>query len=91
MKNKMNLALAVVIGSSLQIAMSVIPVLVLAGWIMGRDLGLNFKLEQSVVLFMSTLLVNLIDQDGASNWLEGLMLISAYVIVAICFFFHNSY
>eukprot|EP00276_Gloeochaete_wittrockiana_P007522 CAMPEP_0184644768 /NCGR_PEP_ID=MMETSP0308-20130426/1423_1 /TAXON_ID=38269 /ORGANISM="Gloeochaete witrockiana, Strain SAG 46.84" /LENGTH=376 /DNA_ID=CAMNT_0027073471 /DNA_START=1 /DNA_END=1128 /DNA_ORIENTATION=+ len=68
MKNKMNLALAVVIGSSLQIAMSVIPVLVLAGWIMGRDLGLNFKLEQSVVLFMSTLLVNLIDQDGASNW-----------------------
>mmetsp|Transcript_6761 Transcript_6761/g.10550 ORF Transcript_6761/g.10550 Transcript_6761/m.10550 type:complete len:410 (+) Transcript_6761:143-1372(+) len=89
MKNKMNLALAVVIGSSTQIAMSVIPVLVLAGWAMGRELGLNFDFEQSIILFMSTLLTEFITVDGESNWLEGSMLLAAYSIVSACFFFQR--
>eukprot|EP00741_Cyanophora_paradoxa_P004291 tig00000792_g4165.t1 len=87
-KNKMNLALAVVIGSSTQIAMSVIPALVIIAWIMGKPLGLDFGLELTTTLISSALLVFMIDNDGQTDWLEGVMLIGAYLIISICFFFH---
>ena len=58
MKNKMNLAIGVAIGSSMQIALLVTPFLVVLGWIIGRDMTLHFETFETVVFFLSVLVVN---------------------------------
>lgn len=70
-KNKMDLAIGVAIGSSLQIALFVTPFLVILGWIMGRDMTLHFQTFETVAFFLSGLVVTLLIQDGKSNYLEG--------------------
>lgn len=87
LKNKMNLAIGVAIGSSIQIALFVTPLLVLIGWMTGVELTLYFHEFETAVLFISVLIVNYMIQDGSSNWLEGAMLLSVYVVVSIGFFF----
>jgi Ca2+:H+ antiporter len=57
-----------------QIAVGVIPLLVVTGWIIGQDLTLYFGNLETIILFLSVILVNLLIGDGKSNWLEGLML-----------------
>jgi hypothetical protein len=66
-----------------QIAAFVIPLLVIVGWITGHDLTLFFANFETIVLFVSVLLVNLLIQDGKSNYMEGLMLITLYCVVAL--------
>ncbi|AGY58085.1 calcium/proton exchanger [Gloeobacter kilaueensis] len=88
MKNKMDLALTIAIGSSLQIAMFVAPVLVLAGWAMGRPMDLDFNLFEVVAVIVSVTIVNSVASDGRSNWLEGVQLLATYAIVAFAFLFH---
>ena len=80
-KNKMNLAIGVAIGSSMQIALLVTPFLVILGWIIGRDMTLHFETFETVVFFLSVLVVNYLIQDGKSNYLEGAMLIGTYVLL----------
>jgi Ca2+:H+ antiporter len=63
-KNKMNLALGVAIGSSLQIAMFVTPFLVMLGWIIGSPMTLKFQMFETVVFFISVLIVNYLMADG---------------------------
>lgn len=72
-KNKMDLAINVAIGSSLQIALFVTPFLVILGWIINRDMTLHFETFETVVFFVSVLVVNYLIQDGKSNYLEGAM------------------
>ena len=72
-KGKMDLAVNVAIGSSLQIALFVTPFLVILGWIMGRDMTLHFQGFETVIFFLSVLVVNYLIQDGKSNYLEGCM------------------
>ena len=72
-KHKMDLAISVAIGSSLQIALFVTPFLVILGWIVGQPMTLHFQGFETVVFFMSMLVVNYLIQDGASNYLEGAM------------------
>ena len=72
-KNKMDLALGVAIGSSLQIALFVTPFLVILGWIIGKPMTLHFQSFETVVFFLSVLVVNYLIQDGKSNYLEGAM------------------
>lgn len=79
-KDKMNLAIGVAIGSSMQIALLVTPSLVILGWIIGRDMTLHFETFETVVFFLSVLVVNYLIQDGKSNYLEGAMLVGTYVI-----------
>lgn len=70
-KDKMDLAIGVAIGSSMQIALSVIPFVVILGWIMGThnpDMNLAFDTFQIILLFVSVLLVNYLIQDGKSHW-----------------------
>ena len=68
-KDKMDLAIGVAVGSSLQIALSVIPFVVVLGWIMGKnDMNLEFDGFQIATLFVSVLLVNYLIQDGKSHW-----------------------
>lgn len=138
---KMDLALAVAQGSSTQIALFVVPVMVLLGWLIGQPLDLDFGLFESAVstcgkylgsalrvslstfdshwlrdlgrlliptdcvtsddlcfplmdlvlleqiTFLSTVIVASVINDGSTNWLEGAMLISTYIIISSAFFF----
>ncbi|KAI1310693.1 calcium/proton exchanger [Xylaria venustula] len=85
-KNKMDLAMGVAIGSSIQIALFVTPFLVVLGWIMDRDMDLHFETFETVAFGLAVLVVIYTVQDGKSNYLEGAMLMSLYVIIAIAFF-----
>ncbi|KAG7451115.1 calcium/proton exchanger [Guyanagaster necrorhizus] len=73
-KDKLNLSLGVAAGSSIQIALFVIPFIVTLGWIMGKPLTLLFDPYESVAMFLAVLTVNYVVQDGKSNWLEGMIL-----------------
>ncbi|KXT06996.1 hypothetical protein AC578_7262 [Pseudocercospora eumusae] len=84
-KDKMDLAVGVAIGSSMQIALFVTPFLVMLGWIIGQPMSLHFQGFETVVFFLSVLVVNYLIQDGKSNYLEGCMCIGTYVIIAIAF------
>lgn len=85
MKNKMELTIGICVGSSIQIATFVVPLLVVIGWITGHELTLCFADFETVVFFVSVLLVNLLIQDGKSNYMEGLMLITLYLVIALAF------
>jgi Ca2+:H+ antiporter len=74
-KGKMDLAVGVAVGSSLQIAIFVTPFLVILGWIIDEPMTLHFQGFETVVFFVSVLVVNYLIQDGKSNWLEGAMCI----------------
>ncbi len=85
-KNKMELSMAVSIGSSLQIALFVAPVLVFISLLFGDPLLLVFNSFELVALVGATFIAAFIAQDGESNWLEGAMLLALYLIIAIAFF-----
>ncbi|KAL8652736.1 MAG: hypothetical protein Q9210_002512 [Variospora velana] len=86
-KNKMDLAIGVAIGSSIQIALFITPVVVLIGWWTRNDMPLYFTLFETVTLFVATLVVNFLVLDGRSNYLEGALLCSCYIIIAVATFF----
>lgn len=86
-KNRMDLAIQVSIGSATQIIMLVTPLLVLVSLFFPTPMPLIFKTLEIVSIFLAVLLVNLVIADGESNWLEGSQLLAAYVIMAIAFFF----
>ena len=85
-KDKMDLSLAIAIGSSVQIAVFVAPLMVLFAWVMGVNLSLEFGILETAATFMSVLVANFILNDGKTNWLEGVMLLACYLILALSFF-----
>ncbi|RJE25136.1 Calcium ion transporter [Aspergillus sclerotialis] len=87
-KNKMDLAIGVAIGSSLQIALFVTPFLVVLGWIMDKHMTLHFQVFETVAFFISGLVVILLIQDGKSNYLEGGLCLGMYFILAVAFYVH---
>jgi Ca2+:H+ antiporter len=87
-KNKMNLSLGIAIGSSLQIALLVAPLLVFIAFFgFGQYLTLEFTSFELVALLVSCFIAAAVSMDGRSNWLEGALLIALYLIVAIAYFF----
>lgn len=90
-KDKMDLAIGVAVGSSMQIALLVIPLIVVIGWIMGKDdMNLSFDGFQVAVLFVAVLLVNYLIMDGKSTYLEGLLLQCLYLIIAVCAWYYPA-
>ncbi len=87
-KNRMDLSLQIAIGSAAQIGMLVAPALVLASLLFAQPMNLIFNTFELVAMVLSVVIVNIIVVDGESNWLEGLQLLAAYVIIGIAFFFH---
>ena len=88
LKNKMELSIGIAIGSAVQIALFVAPVLVLVSQFVGpTEMTLVFNQFELVALFAAILITVMISIDGRSNWLEGLQLIALYVIIALAFFF----
>jgi len=90
MKNKMDLAIGVAVGSSIQIALFITPIIVILGWIIGRDMTLYFTLFETVCLFVSAFIVNFLVLDGRSNYLEGALLCATYVIIAVVAFYYPA-
>lgn len=88
-KDKMDLAIGVAIGSSLQIALFVTPFLVILGWIMGIEMTLHFQTFETVAFFISGLVVTLLIQDGKSNYLEGGMCLGMYVLPHLIHFLRS--
>jgi Ca2+:H+ antiporter len=87
-KNKMDLAVSVALGSSLQIALFVAPVLVIAGWFFHQPMDLNFNAFELVAVAVSVLIANSVSSDGRSNWLEGTLLLATYFVIGAAFFYH---
>ncbi|MEB3272880.1 MAG: calcium/proton exchanger [Prochlorothrix sp.] len=88
MKDKMDLSISVAMGSSMQISLFVAPVLVLAGWVLGQPMDLNFNPFELVAVMVAVLISNSISSDGNSNWLEGTLLLATYMLLAFAFYFH---
>lgn len=88
MKNKMDLAIGVAVGSSIQIALFMTPLVVILGWCMSKDMTLYFTLFETVCLFVSAFIVNFLVLDGRSNYLEGALLCAVYIIIAVMAFFY---
>lgn len=86
-KGKIDLSIGIAAGSGTQIALFVVPILVIAGIIIGKPVTLVFTIFELVSIFLAAIILNLIAHDGKSNWFEGLMLTVVYIIIAIGFFF----
>jgi Ca2+:H+ antiporter len=85
-KNKMDISVEIAIGSTLQVAMFVLPVLVLISLLFETSMPLIFSWQELIAMVSSVLLMVVISNDGESNWFEGLTLLAAYVIMGIGFF-----
>lgn len=85
-KNKMDVAVEIAIGSTLQVAMFVLPVLVIISLFFEQSMPLLFSWQELIAMVSSVLLMVVISNDGESNWFEGLTLLAAYVIMGIGFY-----
>ncbi|VDC04788.1 unnamed protein product [Peniophora sp. CBMAI 1063] len=86
--DQLTLSISVAVGSSIQTALFVIPLMVIFGWVLDKPMALLFDPFESVVLFISVHTMGYVIADGKSNWLEGALLICLYVIIAVSFWFY---
>ncbi|HET7642181.1 MAG TPA: calcium/proton exchanger [Nitrososphaeraceae archaeon] len=86
-KGKIDLSIGIAAGSGTQIALFVVPILVIFGIILNQPFTLEFTIYELVTLFLAAIILNLIAHDGKSNWFEGIMLTAVYIIIAIGFYF----
>jgi Ca2+:H+ antiporter len=87
LKNKMDLSVGIAIGSSLQIALFVAPLLVFLSYCFGRPMDLEFSLPEVSAVVASVYIIFQISGDGETNWIEGVQLLSVYLILGILFFY----
>ena len=85
-KNKMDLAVTIAVGSSLQVAMLVAPVLVFASLAMGQPMDLHFSPMETVAVVVALAAMALVANDGESHWMEGVMLLAVYAILGLAFY-----
>lgn len=87
-KNKMDAAINIAVGSSIQIALFVAPLLVFLSYVMGpQPMDLIFTTLEVVAVAIAVAIMALISQDGESHWMEGVQLLAVYVILGIAFYF----
>lgn len=87
-KNRMDLSLSIAIGSSVQVALFVAPVLVLASLFLGPSpMDLAFPVGLVVTVLLSVLITGQVVGDGRSDWLKGVQLLAVYLVLALTFFF----
>jgi Ca2+:H+ antiporter len=87
LKNKMDLSVGIAIGSSLQIALFVAPLLVFVSYAFGRPMNFEFSLPEVFAVVASVYILFQISGDGETNWIEGVQLLSVYLILGILFFY----
>lgn len=88
MKNKIGAAVEIAIGSSLQIALFVAPVLVIVSWLFGNTMNIVFTTVELAAIAVSVFIAKSISRDGSTNWYEGVLLLIVYVILGIAFFIY---
>ena len=88
LRNHMELAIGITIGSATQIVMFVAPVLVLLSLILGHPMNLVFNFFELVAFVLAVFVTNAVIEDGETNWLEGVQLLVAYGILAVAFYLH---
>lgn len=86
-KNKVNLSLEIAIGSSIQIALFATPILVLTAFVLGIQIALVFSVLNIIIVGLAIFMSYIVFADGSTNWFEGSVLIAAYVIITICYFY----
>jgi Ca2+:H+ antiporter len=86
-RGKLDLSIGIAAGSGTQVAIFVVPILVIAGIVLNRPFNLVFTIYELIVVFLAALILNLIAHDGKSNWFEGIMLTAVYIMIAVGFFF----
>ena len=86
-KNQADLAVGIAMGSALQIALFVAPVLVFLSYLRGRPMDLLFSPMEVAAVILAALLARMVAEDGESNWLEGAMLLMIYAILGTAFYF----
>lgn len=87
-KNKVDLAVSVAIGSSLQIALFVAPLLVVAGWFLGQPMNLAFNTFSVIGIGITVVMANSVSTDGRHNWMEGVLLLMTYIMLSTAFYLH---
>jgi len=91
LKNRMDLSLSIAIGSSVQVALFVAPVLVLASLFVGpAPMDLAFPAGLVLIVFLAVLITGQVAADGRSDWLKGVQLLVVYLVLALTFFFLPS-
>ncbi len=85
-KDQMDLALGITMGASTQVALLVGPVLIFAAYFLGQDMNLVFSHFEIVAIGLAVMVTRALTYDGASNWLEGLMLIVLYIMLGFGFY-----
>ncbi len=87
LKNKMDLSYHIAVGSSMQIALFVAPVLVFLSYAIGKPMDLLFTPFEVITVVLAVGIVSQVASDGESNWMEGVLLLAVYIIFGIAFFF----
>ena len=87
LKNKMDLSVGIAIGSSLQVALFVAPLLVFLSYFLGRPMDFEFTMPEVFAVVASVYIIFQISGDGETNWIEGVQLLSLYLILGILFFY----
>ncbi|MDP8263137.1 MAG: calcium/proton exchanger [Candidatus Ancaeobacter aquaticus] len=87
-KNRMDISFQVATGASIQVALFIVPVIVLFSFIIGKPLTLVFNMFEIIAIWSGLLIAGYSLLDGESNWFEGVMFIAVYLLVGIVFFFH---
>jgi Ca2+:H+ antiporter len=91
MKNRMDLSLSIAIGSSVQVALFVAPILVLASLVLGpTPMDLAFPVALVLTVLLSVLILGQVAGDGRSDWLKGVQLLAVYLVLGLTFFFVPS-
>lgn len=88
--NMPNLALAHVLGATVQTALLNAPIVVFVGWGLGVPMDLNFKQFEAIVLILAIIVMGNFLRDGKSNWLEGMLAVFIYVIIAVCAWYYPN-
>jgi len=85
-KNRMDLSVNIAIGSSVQIALFVAPILVFMSYAFERPMDLRFTSFEVISVAIAVAITSLVTQDGESKWMEGVLLLALYAIIAIVFY-----
>lgn len=89
LKDRLNLSMSIAVGSSIQVSLGILPLLVLIGWMIGQPMSLLFDTYETIVLVIAIILVNFAIADGRSQYLEGFVLMMAYVCIALVTWFYD--
>jgi Ca2+:H+ antiporter len=87
MRNRMDLALSIAVGSSIQVALLIAPLLVLLGMVFHQPMDLAFTVMEVASIALAVLVTSSVIRDAETNWLEGALLLLAYAVLGVAFFF----